>query len=353
MLVFTCTHVFAALYENLEVGMNQDQVLKALKQCRRLEGPPSDALLSRTGLNGVYKTKQAIGGQTFALNFDYDRSGGLRGVMLYSRTKFRGSEYDTKLKSAYKALLVGLTAQFGEPMNMPEWLQKDKLPEGLIQYMHMWKVSPGVFMMAGLGNMGAIEGYFPVCRFSGPAGVPPKSTRDREELRKEWAAIPEFPDLKEAELHISDAVRAMAGKKYGDALECFQQAADLGSSRGYWGLAFLYEAGKYGVKRDKKKADEMHRKAASLGFATSAMKFGANWPDAAKTLGLTPSAAKELVSRCQRAAGEGYASEQFNLGMMYQNGFGVEKDMDQARIWIQKAADQDDVQAKSVLKKMP
>ena len=43
--------------------------------------------------------------------------------------------------------------------------------------------------------------------------------RDR---KREWAAIPEFPGLKEAELHISDAVRAMGSKKYEDAFECFQ-----------------------------------------------------------------------------------------------------------------------------------
>ena len=58
--------------------------------------------------------------------------------------------------------------------------------------------------MSGRGNRGAMEGYFPLFRVSGPSGMPPKSKRDREELKREWAAIPEFPGLKEAELHISD-----------------------------------------------------------------------------------------------------------------------------------------------------
>ena len=53
-----------------------------------------------------------------------------------------------------------------------------------------------------------------------------------------------------------------------------------------------------------------------------------------------------------RAAVEGYASEQYNLGVMYQTGFGLPKDMAKAREWFQKAADQGDVQAKSVLKKL-
>ena len=54
----------------------------------------------------------------------------------------------------------------------------------------------------------------------------------------------------------------------------------------------------------------------------------------------------------RRAAVEGYASEQYNLGVMYQTGFGLPKDMAKAREWFQKAADQGDVQAKSVLKKL-
>ena len=352
ILAFACPHLFAALYENLETGMDKDQVLKALRQSKRIEGPPTDALLGRTGLNGVFKTRQPVGGQTFSLNFDYDPSGGLRGVVFYSRSKFKGAEYETRLKSAYKALLVGLTEKYGEPSNMPEWLPKDSLQEGRILYMHMWRVAPSVFLMSGLGNMGAMEGYFPVFRLSGPAGMPPKSKRDREELKREWAAIPEFPDLKEAELHIADAVRSMGTKKYEDAFECFQQAAELGSPRGYWGMAFLYDLGKYGVKRDKKKADELNRKAAAAAYAPSAMKYGDTWPDAARAVGLSPAEAKEQLNRRKRAAEEGYASEQYNMGIMYQKGVGVQQDAAKAREWFQKAADQDDVQAKSVLKKL-
>ena len=67
LFALTCAPLLAALYEGLEVGMDKDQVLKTLRRSKQLEGPPTDALLSRTGLNGVFKTKQSIGGQTFSL----------------------------------------------------------------------------------------------------------------------------------------------------------------------------------------------------------------------------------------------------------------------------------------------
>ena len=137
-----------------------------------------------------------------------------------------------------------------------------------------------------------------------------------------------------------------------EAFYCYQQAAELGCPRGYWGMAFLYDQGKYGVKRDKKKAEEMHRKAGAAGYAPSASRFGAAWPDAARVLGLTAAEAREQARTRRRAAVEGYASEQYNLGVMYQTGFGLPKDMAKAREWFQKAADQGDVQAKSVLKKL-
>lgn len=117
-------------------------------------------------------------------------------------------------------------------------------------------------------------------------------------------------------------------------------------------MAFLYDLGKYGVKRDKKKADELNRKAAAAAYAPSAMKYGDTWPDAARAVGLSPAEAKEQLNRRKRAAEEGYASEQYNMGIMYQKGFGVQQDAAKAREWFQKAADQDDVQAKSVLKKL-
>ncbi|GBC10321.1 hypothetical protein RclHR1_09520006 [Rhizophagus clarus] len=42
----------------------------------------------------------------------------------------------------------------------------------------------------------------------------------------------------------------------------------------------------------------------------------------------------------QKAANLGNIKAQFNLGKIYENGKGVEKDMDQAIFWYKKSADQ-------------
>lgn len=179
------------LYGPLETGLQESQLLNSLKTCKSLEGPETDAYLSRTGLNGAYKTKKPIGGLFFSLHFEYGKDGGLKAVSFYSTTKAGKEEYDTRLKSLYKRMLNGLTGLYGPPMNLPDWIEKESLPAERVLYMHMWRLQPGCFLMAGLANMGA-SGYIPVFRISPPSGMPPKSRKDRNKLKSEWAAIPEF-----------------------------------------------------------------------------------------------------------------------------------------------------------------
>ena len=52
------------------------------------------------------------------------------------------------------------------------------------------------------------------------------------------------------------------------------------------------------------------------------------------------------------AALQGIAPSQYNLGRMYQWGKGVEKDLQQARFWFQKAIDNGHEKAKEALTKI-
>ena len=141
--------------------------------------------------------------------------------------------------------------------------------------MHMWRIQPGCFLMAGLANMGA-SGYIPVFRISPPAGMPPKSKKDRDKLKSEWAAIPEFYEFTKAERFLANAVFAMSHKKYQDALQLFQKAADLGSPNGYWGLAYLYRLGPAGVEKNASLADEHTKKSGPDGICAGCHEIRKN-----------------------------------------------------------------------------
>ena len=54
---------------------------------------------------------------------------------------------------------------------------------------------------------------------------------------------------------------------------------------------------------------------------------------------------KEQLEELKEAANEGFARAQFNLGMCYEHGVGVEQDMAQAVEWYEKSAAQDEAWA--------
>ncbi|MBQ9771958.1 MAG: sel1 repeat family protein, partial [Lentisphaeria bacterium] len=54
----------------------------------------------------------------------------------------------------------------------------------------------------------------------------------------------------------------------------------------------------------------------------------------------------------RKAAEQGNALAQYNLGVCYENGEGVQKDLVQAVFWFRKAADQGYAQAQEALKKL-
>ena len=53
----------------------------------------------------------------------------------------------------------------------------------------------------------------------------------------------------------------------------------------------------------------------------------------------------EAAKWYRKAADQGYAPAQFNLGVMYDNGEGVAQDYTEAAKWYRKAADQGDYRA--------
>ena len=61
---------------------------------------------------------------------------------------------------------------------------------------------------------------------------------------------------------------------------------------------------------------------------------------------------EEQFQQYLKDAQKGNAAAQYNLGVCYQKGLGVSKDMHEAVKWYRKAAEQGDVDAQNVLKKL-
>lgn len=59
----------------------------------------------------------------------------------------------------------------------------------------------------------------------------------------------------------------------------------------------------------------------------------------------------KAIQLYQKAAEQGLAQAQFNLGVCYYNGEGVARDRTAAKRWLQRAADQGYEKAKEVMRK--
>ena len=59
----------------------------------------------------------------------------------------------------------------------------------------------------------------------------------------------------------------------------------------------------------------------------------------------------QAVKWYRKAAEQGFAKGQYNLGLMYSHGFGVQQDDAQATKWFRKAARQGNTEARSELRK--
>lgn len=98
-----------------------------------------------------------------------------------------------------------------------------------------------------------------------------------------------------------------------------------------------YYYGRNGFGQDYAEAVKWYRKAAEQGYARAQCDLGFMYENGR---GVTKKDDYEAVKWYRKAADQGNASAQCNLGFMYDNGRGVTKDESEAVKWFRKAADQ-------------
>ncbi|QCE34643.1 sel1 repeat family protein [Acetobacteraceae bacterium] len=106
-----------------------------------------------------------------------------------------------------------------------------------------------------------------------------------------------------------------------------------------WGR--LYNEGFIGIPQDSAKAAEYYQKAAGEGNAEAQMNLGFLY-DVGRGV---PQNYEKAAEYYQKAANQGDAAAQCNLGILYENGQGVPQNYEKAAEYYQKAADQKNANA--------
>jgi len=162
-------------------------------------------------------------------------------------------------------------------------------------------------------------------------------------LIKANAAQEQQDETIDAEAQIKLANEFYSKKNYKEAIVWYRKAADQGNIAGQYNLGILYEKG-LGVKTDLDQAISWYQIAANqndkdaVTHLTNAQIKLAGQLYQAKNY-------KEAVSLYRTLAEQGNSVGQYNLGILYEKGLGVSTDVEQAKVWFQKAAYQGDADA--------
>lgn len=143
-----------AAFDTLEFGDSRDTVLKKLNESPNIDGSVAEVMLARVGLNGVYRTKQTIGGLHCHLYFDWTSNNRLSEVTLRTKPLPR-ENYGGKIKSNWSELIELLTILHGKPVQNAPYPDSDELQDGLILSSHLWYSDKGHSILLGTGQEGA------------------------------------------------------------------------------------------------------------------------------------------------------------------------------------------------------
>lgn len=338
----------AGILGPLELGMPKTEVTHLLNTYPGVEAPGTESIFGNTSPSDNFRTATPFCGSICDIDLGY-KNDTLYELTLNSQETFDEKSYQSPFRSRYKQLAMEMTSRYGAPANIQRWPLPQMITPGRVLYLHIWKVSPSLAVMTGVSKDETTGKFAVSCKFLDATGTNMNYRPVKKEILEDWAKVPEFYELKQAESLIADGMNALVSKQAKNAVACFEKAASLGSGKAYWGLATLYSGGR-GVPTNKDRSKLCQQRAASLGYAPSLVTFDKEFSKAMEKIGMTPTESKSIVDRIRRAAKEGCASEQYNLGIMYKNGFGVTKNIETSKEWLSSAAQLGDKQAVTALK---
>ncbi len=132
-----------------------------------------------------------------------------------------------------------------------------------------------------------------------------------------------------------DGLTAYEAGQYETARRIWEPVGDGGDPDAQYGLGRLYEIGPGEIRRDYVRAAEWYRKAAAQGIASAQNNLGLMYLEGRGV----PQDARKAAVFWRAAVEKGHAIAQYNLGLIYFKGEGVKKDRVEAERLIRRAAE--------------
>ena len=163
----------------------------------------------------------------------------------------------------------------------------------------------------------------------------------RRQHRYSWDLIKLLLGISFALMLVRQSLHAQQTEADRKLLAGVRAKAEKGDAQSQFELSGSFLFGDYGAAKNEAEAVKWYRKAADQGHASAQFNLGLMY---AKGEGVAKDEA-EAVKWYRKAADQGHATAQFNLGVRYANGNGVAKDDAEAVKWYRNAADHGDASA--------
>lgn len=153
----------AAVFDQLTFGDNRKQVEEKLKASKFAKLTVAETFIGRSGLNGVFRTTEKIGGLDASLFFEWKNEDSLQEVNLHTDS-LPITQAQQTLIPCWKAFAKLLSNLYGKPVISSPELNTSSIPDGAYQPTHLWNLSPKGSVTLGASREG--DKLLIVCRFS-------------------------------------------------------------------------------------------------------------------------------------------------------------------------------------------
>ncbi len=153
----------AAVFDTLVFGDDREVVLKKLKASKVVETTMDETFIGRSGLNGIFYTRQPIGKVKASLYFEWSERDRLSELTLQTDL-LAGTEYKTELEPTWAAFVELLSTIYGKPVQKGSLPAMASLADGTFSPSHLWNLDGGGAALLGTARDG--KRYQLVVRFT-------------------------------------------------------------------------------------------------------------------------------------------------------------------------------------------
>lgn len=153
-----------SIHETLAFGENTAKVTARLKASKIFECTLHETLLARTGLNGVFRTRQKIFNYQSQLFFSWLDEGGLKDFTLQTDSMPLANAKD-QILPCWQSYVGICTELYGKPLSAGTFPDLASIQQDTIIFTHLWESEQTGATLVGVGRTD--EGCQIALRFSG------------------------------------------------------------------------------------------------------------------------------------------------------------------------------------------